>query len=249
MTTTDQRRCLVTGANRGLGLEFARQLSAAGAYGIGACRSPDSAHDLRAVLREGSGLLVQLDVTDDASVTRCEQQVAGDIDALDLLINNAGVDDVPGSAGPLDTLEASALMAVLTVNIIGPALVTRAFTPLLTRSDHAVIVNLTARRGLIDAPMPSGHIGYAISKAGLNMLTAKLAAELGDQGVTVVAISPGWVQTDMGGADAPRTAEESVTSMLHVIERLRPSDSAAILAHDGTPLSSRSVPSDSPTTS
>lgn len=203
---------------------------------IGACRSPDSAHELQAILQGGSGTLVQLDVSDDAAIIKFGQQVAHDLDALDLLINTAGVEDSPASSGPIDTVQASALIAVFTVNTVGPALVTKALTPLLARSGQAVVVNLTSRRGLMEAPVPAGNIGYAISKAGLNMLTAKLAAELSDQAITVVAISPGWVQTDMGGSDAPLTPQESVTSMLHLIDRLRPRDGAAILTHDGTPL-------------
>ena len=99
-----------------------------------------------------------------------------------------------------------------------------------------MVVNLTSRRGLLDPPVGSGNIGYAISKAGLNMLAAKLAAELRDTAITVVALSPGWVRTDMGGPHALLTAQQSVASMLQVIKHLDLSRSGAILGHDGTNL-------------
>jgi NAD(P)-dependent dehydrogenase (short-subunit alcohol dehydrogenase family) len=238
MNPTARRTCLVTGANRGLGLEFTRQLVADGAFVVGACRSPRTARDLQALIDHGTGIVVPMDVTDGASISSAAAEVGRSVPTVDLVVNTAGVEDTPASAGPLIALDRDALLTVLAVNIVGPALVTQAFMPLLGHSQKAVVVNLTSRRGLLDPPVLPGNLGYSISKAGLNMLTAKLAAELRSSAITVLAISPGWVQTDMGGPDAPLTPQESVASMLRVIGTLSHADSGAILGHDGTVLAS-----------
>lgn len=190
MRPSGQHRCVVTGAGRGLGLEFARQLAVRGDFVVGACRSLDSAGDLRAALGVDS-MVVELDVTDARSVSAAVTAVGRDLEAIDLLINAAGVEDSPASGGPLAALERDALISVFAVNVAGPAVVTRAFAAFLGRSDGAVVVNLTSRLGLLDPPVPPGSIGYAISKAGLNMLTVKLASELDATATVVVAISPG----------------------------------------------------------
>lgn len=236
MSPTARRTCLVTGANRGLGLEFTRQLAADGTFVIGACRSPGTARGLRELLDQRTGIVVQMDVTDSASVRAAAAEAGRSQPMVDLVINTAGVEDSPGSSGPLGTLDPGALLTVFAVNIVGPALVTQAFLPLLSRSQKPVVVNLTSRRGLPGPRVPLGNVGYSISKAGLNMLTAKLAAELQPAGITVVAISPGWVQTDMGGPGAPLTPQESVASMLRVIGALHHADSGSIVGHDGTVL-------------
>lgn len=148
------------------------------------------------------------------------------------MINAAGVEDSAGSSGPLGHLEGDALVAIYATNAVGPALVMQAFAGLLARSDHAVVLNLTSSRGALDSAVASGNIGYAMSKASLNMLTRKLALELHRDGTAVVALSPGWVQTDMGGPDAPLSASESVRSMLALTDRLTLADTGAVLDHD-----------------
>ena len=203
---------------------------------MAACRAPGEAAELRELLGPGGGSMVRLDVTDAASVTAAAVSVGRDLTALDLLVNAAGVEDTLASAGPLAALDGEALIAVLRVNVVGPALVTQALAPLLARSSAGVVLNLTSRMGLLEQPMTPGNVGYAISKAGLNMLTAKLAAELAGTAVTVVAISPAWVRTDMGGSDAPLSPQESVAGTLQVAGRIVPTDSGALLRHDGTVL-------------
>jgi NAD(P)-dependent dehydrogenase (short-subunit alcohol dehydrogenase family) len=219
-----------------LGLEFVRQLVARGDHVVAACRAPDQAAELRELLGSGRGSIVRLDVTDAASVTAAAASIGRDLAAIDLLVNAAGVEDTPSSAGPLAALDGDALIAVLRVNVVGPALVTQALATLLARSSAGVVLNLTSRMGLLEQPMRPGNVGYAISKAGLNMLTAKVAVELEGTPVTVVAISPGWVRTDMGGSDAPLSPQESVAGMLQVAGRIGPTDSGALLRHDGTVL-------------
>jgi NAD(P)-dependent dehydrogenase (short-subunit alcohol dehydrogenase family) len=223
---------VITGANRGLGLEFVRQLVARGDFVVGTCRAQARALELRGLLKGGKGLILSLEVSNRPAADAAASEVARRQGAVDLLINAAGVEDSAGSSGPLGQLEGDALEAIYLTNAVGPALVTQAFKRLLARSDQAVVLNLTSSRGALDSAVASGNIGYAMSKASLNMLTRKLALELHRDGTTVVAVSPGWVQTDMGGPDAPLTASESVRSMLALTDRLNLDDTGAVLDHD-----------------
>jgi NAD(P)-dependent dehydrogenase (short-subunit alcohol dehydrogenase family) len=227
-----QRCSVITGANRGLGLEFVRQLVARGDFVVGTCRTPAGARELCGLLTGANGLVLSLEVSNRPAADAAASEVARRRGPVDLLINAAGVEDSAGSSGPLGYLEGDALLGIYVTNAVGPALVTQAFKGLLARSDQAVVLNLTSSRGALDSAVASGNIGYAMSKASLNMLTRKLALELHRDGTTVVALSPGWVQTDMGGPDAPLTASESVRSMLALTDRLTLGDTGAVLDHD-----------------
>ena len=209
-------------------MEFVRQLVARGEDVVGTCRDPASAIELGKL----AGFVVALDVSDQAAAVAAASMVAERLGAVDLLINAAGVEDSVASAGPVGGLESEALVEIYRTNAVGPALVTQAFTELLKRSDRALVLNLTSQRGSLEGAVTLGHIGYAMSKAALNMVTRKLALELQPNGTTVVAISPGWVKTDMGGADAPLTPSESVQAMLALADRLTLSDTGAVLDHD-----------------
>jgi NAD(P)-dependent dehydrogenase (short-subunit alcohol dehydrogenase family) len=221
---------VITGASRGLGFEFARQLAAAGEFVVATCRTPASAAGLRELLA-GGGLILPLEVSDQVAATAAATAVADRVDAVDLLINAAGIEDSAGSSGPVG-LDGDALVQVYRTNAVGPALVTQAFAGLLARSGRAVVLNLTSKRGSLAGPTAPGGIGYAMSKAALNMLTRKLALELYQDRTTVVAMSPGWVQTGMGGHDAPLTPGESVRAMLACAGRLTLTDTGAVLDHD-----------------
>jgi NAD(P)-dependent dehydrogenase (short-subunit alcohol dehydrogenase family) len=230
--TTGRRCCVITGANRGLGLEFARQLVAIGDFVVGMCRSPGSAVELGELLAVSGGMVVPLEVSDAASVLSAASAVGERLGAVDMLINAAGVEDTTGSSGPVGQLNGEALVEVYRINAVGPALVTQAFAGLLARSDRAVVLNLTSNLGSLAGVIAVGNIGYAMSKAALNMLTRKLALDLRQARTTVVAISPGWVQTDMGGPDAPFTSNDSVRAMLGLARRLTIDDTGAVLDHD-----------------
>jgi len=129
---------VITGASRGLGFEFARQLAAAGEFVAATCRTPASAAGLRELLA-GGGLILPLEVSDQAAATA----VAERVDAVDLLINAAGIEDSAGSSGPVGRLDGDALVEVYRTDAVGPALVTQAFAGLLARSGRAVVLNLT----------------------------------------------------------------------------------------------------------
>lgn len=232
-----KRRVLITGANRGLGLELARQCQARGDAVWAGCRAPESAHELQAL----DGVrVVPLDVTQAESVRAFGEAVAAETGGLDLLVNNAGVNAQafgadPAKSGVLD-LDPAHFTAQMDVNAIGPMLVTRALLPLLETPSSALVVNVSSQLGSLARPVSARHdVGYNASKAALNMITSALASALGARGVAAVAIHPGWVQTDMGGAEAPLTAQASAAAMLATFDRLGPADTGRFLNWDGTP--------------
>lgn len=221
---------LVTGANRGLGLEFTRQLLARGERVVATCRQPGRALELTRLAGEYPGHLTVLPLT--LPEARSIAELAREIEAMDLsigvLINNAGA---MASGERFGALQLDALQDAFSTNAAGPVLLTQALAPSLT--DHAKVVNLSSRLGSIAATTAFNTPGYAISKAALNMASRLLSIALAGQGVTVVAISPGWVRTDMGGANAPRAAEQAVADVLRVVDGLTLSDSGRFLGEDG----------------
>jgi len=234
------RRVVVTGANRGLGLEFTRQLLAAGDEVVAAARQPKQADELHKLVSAsgGRGSVVGLDVGDPDSVAAAALQIGERFEAIELLVNNAGIWSAPGqpdraSAGALEDLRPEPVLEVLRVNAVGPILVTQALAPMLAAAGRATVVNLSSGLGSIERATGRGNVAYAMSKAALDMLTRHLAAELRRQGTVVVAVSPGWVSTDMGGPAAPLGPPESVQGILNVIDALTPAQSGCFLDHTG----------------
>ena len=222
-----KKTVLITGANRGLGLEFARQFSEAGWNVIGTSRRPDEATEL-----QGLGVRVlQLDVADPASVDRLATDLEGE--AVDLLINNAGIFPRVNTLSEVDFEEVSRTIAV---NALGPMRVTRALLPNLRRGEARLIVNITSGLGSIADNESGRFYGYRESKAALNMFTRSVAAELSAEGFTAIVISPGWVQTDMGGPNATLEPAQSIAGMRAVIDRLSPADNGTYWNYDGTRL-------------
>ena len=215
------QRVLVTGANRGLGLEFVLQLLARGDRVIATCRQPGRATELTAQAAAHPGHLhvLPLDVTKPASIAELAREAAMLFDGLDLLINNAG-QLVPGER--YGQVAAEHVEASLRGNAIGPLLLTQALTPLLARGSQARVANLSSVIGSIAGTREFRTPSFAISKAALIMATRLLAPALATEGVSVIALHPGWVNTDMGGAQAPLSPPESVAGLLRVIGALTP---------------------------
>lgn len=215
---------LVTGANRGVGLEFARQLLARGDHVVATCRQPGKASALNTLAGQHPGRLhvLPLDVADPKSQAQLANElplVLGD-GRLGLLVNNAGVlhsGERFGKVG-LDILEDS-----FRINAAGPFLLVQALAPLL--ADGARVANLSSELGSIADAGRFGTPSYCISKAAQNMASVLLAHALKDRGIVVVALHPGWVQTDMGGAQATVPAADSVHGLLQVIDGLGQEDS------------------------
>jgi NAD(P)-dependent dehydrogenase (short-subunit alcohol dehydrogenase family) len=221
---TDTRTVLITGANRGIGLEFARQYSEAGWTVIGTARDPETAEELSQLAAK----VVQLDVTDAASVERLAQDLAGT--AIDLLINNAGIQPLMWTLAELDF---DAYEQALAVNTIGPVRVTHALLPQLRAGELRRIVNITTNLSSIADNKEGGFYGYRESKTALNMFTRSLAAELGPEGFICIVLHPGWVRTDLGGPQAPLQVDESVRAMRGVIDRLAPADNGTFQTYSG----------------
>ena len=236
MEKARMRRVLVTGANRGLGLEFTRQLLARGDRVIAACREPAQATALSALADAHPERLHVLSA--DLALTDSVDALAHDaerlFDGLDLLINNAGV-LVPGET--FGNVSAEALQSSLATNAIGPFLLTQALAPLLAKGNRAVVANISSELGSIANTTRVYTPSYAISKAAQNMASVLLAHGLADKNVRVVALHPGWVHTDMGGERAPVSPSDSVRGLLTVIDGLGANGtSARFLDYQGKPL-------------
>lgn len=217
---------LITGANRGLGLEFARQYAAAGWTVVGTARRPAQADDLNALDVE----TLALDVTDRDSIAALAAALEGR--AIDMLINNAGI--FP-RVNEIERVDADDYARTLMVNTLGPVLVTQALMPNLRKGELKRIVNITSQLGSIDMNS-GGFYGYRESKSALNMFTKTLAAELGPDGFICLAIHPGWVRTDMGGASATLSPQESVSAMREVIDNVTADDNGAYRGYNGDPV-------------
>jgi len=210
-STRSSGTVLITGASRGIGKELARQYEAHGWRVIAATRR-------------------ELDATDRAQIASFAARIK---DPIDLLLCNAGIAGKRGTA--LGSFDYDSWEEVLRVNLLGAAAVAEAFVENVAASDRRVIAFMSSRLGSITEA--SGHtLPYATSKAALNMLAKGLSVALGPRGIIVVALSPGWVRTDMGGKGAPLSPEESVRGLRKVIEGLEPGDSGRFLNHDGTPI-------------
>jgi NAD(P)-dependent dehydrogenase (short-subunit alcohol dehydrogenase family) len=220
---------LITGANRGIGLEFARQYAADGWRVIAACRDPAKATALK---RLGEAVSVrQMDVADHASVEALAKELRRE--PIDLLINNAGIYGKSGQR--FGRVDYDDWARVLRINTMGPLRVSECFADHVAQSDRKLIVAITSYMGSI-ADAGGGAYHYGTSKAALNYVCHAMADDLRSRGIVVVAISPGWVQTDMGGRNAPLTVDQSITAMRRTIARLKPSDSGRFLDENGREL-------------
>ncbi|MSP51346.1 MAG: SDR family oxidoreductase [Alphaproteobacteria bacterium] len=229
---------LITGANRGLGLEFARQYAAAGWRIHAGCRSPSRANDLSAIGKQAAGGLTlhKLDVGSFAEIDALAQTLKRE--AIDVLVNNAGIGWPPRA--PHDDFGKTNYdewTDVMRINVLAPMRMCEAFVEAVARSDRKVIAMISSKLGSIELATGDlkDHV-YRSSKAGLNMVTKLVGEYLKEQRVIPVALGPGWVRTDMGGSTAALSPEESVTGMRRVIAGLKPSDAGAFYSYLGEKL-------------
>jgi NAD(P)-dependent dehydrogenase (short-subunit alcohol dehydrogenase family) len=196
---------LVTGANRGIGYEIAKQLGHKGFTVLLGARDEQKG-EIAAARLKAEGVEVQfvlLDITKDESVRQAKEWVEVKYGKLDVLVNNAGII----SQKNLMEVETEEVKKVMETNFYGPMRVNTVFLPLLKKSKKAKIINMSSGMGALD-DLSGGYAGYRLSKAGLNAQTILLANELSGTGIRVFAMCPGWVKTDMGGASAPRSVEQ-----------------------------------------
>jgi NAD(P)-dependent dehydrogenase (short-subunit alcohol dehydrogenase family) len=229
---------LITGASRGIGLELARQLAGRGEVVLGTARRPEEAAELRAI--KGVTVL-KLDVASEASIREMAAGLGGR--GVDVLINNAGISSKTPN---MEACSFAALSEVFVTNSFAPVAVTREVRACL-RAAHAglaaagsgvKVVNITSVLGSMAMHHGGFSYGYCASKAALNMLTQKLSDELAAElpGSCTVALHPGWVQTDMGGPQAPLTVQQAAATIIKTIDGLKPEQTGAYLNTDGTGL-------------
>lgn len=225
---------LVTGANRGLGLEFCRQYAGAGWRVLACCRQPARALDLAALAKQHPGVLIHaLDVADFAAIDR----LAGELkdESIDVLLCNAGVypDNRQNGFGLLDYRR---WLDSFVINAQAPVKLAEAFLPQIARSERKLIAPLSSLMGSMADNSSGGSILYRSSKAALNAAMKSLALDLRSRGISVLILHPGWVQTDMGGPNAPTLPPESVGGMRQVIEAFTPADSGRFVNFRGEAL-------------
>jgi NAD(P)-dependent dehydrogenase (short-subunit alcohol dehydrogenase family) len=214
---------LVTGANRGIGLALTRVLLANGDTVIAACRKPVEAVELRqlALLHSETIDLVKCDVDREQEVVEAAAACRKRRQKLDVIVNNAGIMPEKGDESILK-IDLEMLRLAFDTNTLGAARVIRAFYPMLTQSERPRIVNISSGLGTISTKDDHGYYAYSISKASLNMFTRLISHEFASAGVATVAISPGWVRTEMGGEEAQLSPEESAKSLAETIKRIGP---------------------------
>ncbi len=218
---------LITGAARGLGLDFTRQYAAKG-WKIHACaRSPDGLKGIAGDIHPH-----RLEVTDYDAVTSLAKELSAE--AIDVLICNAGIGGERGSA-PLGEVDPAAWRQIFEVNALAPLMMAQAFVEHVARSSERKLIAISSILGSIANNAGSRYI-YRASKTALNMEWSCLAKDLAPRGIICVALHPGWVQTDMGGGAATLTIEQSVPPMVKTIAALKPSDNGRFLQYDGTEL-------------
>ena len=204
---TEQKIALVTGGNRGIGLEVCRQLAQQGARVVLGSRDPAKGIEAASQL-SSTGLRVearQLDVADVRSIRECMNWIRNDLGRLDILVNNAGIMIEDDDIDPVEELEI--VRNTMQTNVYGALLLSRLAILIMKSRRYGRIVNLSSGMGSL-SEMGAGYIAYRLSKAGINVVTRVLAAESEGMGILVNSVDPGWVQTAMGGRGATRTLQQ-----------------------------------------
>jgi len=228
---------LISGANRGIGLEHARQALAAGSLVIAGCRDPATAKDLRALADEfGPALRIEaLDVESAQSIAALAARLEGV--PVDILVNNAGIygnSDAPSFPGGVPAQSLLGMDYDLwdrthRINVVGPFRMTAALLPNLLAGERKLVVMMSSDLGSIGANTLGTSHAYRTSKAALNMLTRGLAIDLKDQEISFISMAPGWTRTALGGDGGHWSVEESVTQQRAVIDKVGPAESGQFI--------------------
>lgn len=218
---------VITGANRGIGLELTKQYLQAGKHVVAGCRNPDKAEALRQL--GGKLDVVQLDVASAADVDALAAHLQGE--AVEVLVNNAGV--WGGERQGLLDMDYAEWARTLETNVMAPLRVTAALLPNLRRAKRPRVIAISSQMGAF-AMKGTGMYAYRSSKAAISKVMQTLAEELAPDGIIAIPVHPGWVQTDMGGPHAQLPVHESASGLLRLIENLRPDQSGRFWRWDGT---------------
>jgi NAD(P)-dependent dehydrogenase (short-subunit alcohol dehydrogenase family) len=210
-----ERVAVVTGANRGIGFETCRQLAKNKFQVILTSRDAKGKASIEQLQQESLDVLYhQLDLTNPESIAQLAKFIREKFDRLDVLVNNAGIYlDPSGEEGSVFKAKVDTLRETMETNVYGPLMLCQALVPLMKEHNYGRVVNVSSGAGQL-SDMRSGYPGYRISKTALNALTRILANELKDANILVNAVCPGWVKTDMGGSNAPRTPEQGADTIV-----------------------------------
>ncbi|GAB7562655.1 SDR family oxidoreductase [Methylobacillus methanolivorans] len=223
---------LITGANRGLGLEFTKQYAEAGWQVLACCRQPESSEALLQLAMQFKELVSvhQLDVGDFQQIDNLAASLADK--PIDVLLNNAGIyPDSPNQV--FSEADYAAWMEAFRINGVAPFKVAQAFTPHLQQGTLKKLVNMTSKMGSIADNTSGGSYIYRSSKTALNMISKSLSIELAKDGITTLLLHPGWVLTDMGGPNALINTEQSISGLRKVIDQATIADAGKFYAYDG----------------
>jgi NAD(P)-dependent dehydrogenase (short-subunit alcohol dehydrogenase family) len=230
--STTPKTILVTGGNKGIGLEICRQLAHTGHHVILSARSPERGKKAVQDL-EDSGAMVEfleLDTASEESILRASGELKERLSALHVLVNNAAI--LKMWQGTILEVTPEDLRETMDTNLIGPILLTKALLPLLEAGKPSRIINVSSQLGSVKN-MTDGWPSYGISKAALNAATRKLAVALRPRGISVIAASPGWVRTDMGGKSASLSVEQGARNIIKVITDVPPDATNVFLGENG----------------
>lgn len=235
------KRILITGSNRGVGLALVKQyLLQDDTVILATCRNPDKSQELQSLATDNPEqvYIIPLDVIDVESIKNAVQAVGECVDGLDMLINNAGI--LPGGVENRDAnisafgqLDPQAMLRVFEVNSISPIIVTQAFADLLRQGHDARVINVSSDAGSINRRATGCDYSYPSSKAALNMMSRCLSGDLRGDDIIAISVHPGFIQTDMGGANATLTLDEAIPTLVQTLDGLTMADTGQFFNWDG----------------
>jgi NAD(P)-dependent dehydrogenase (short-subunit alcohol dehydrogenase family) len=231
MSTSAASTLFITGANRGIGLEYVKQYAQAGWHVLACCRDPANASALNQLANQYPAVEVYaLDVADFEQIDALARKLHDQ--AIHVLINNAGV----YPPGAFKAMNYQAWERAFKINTMSTLKLAEAFLPNLVKAGHAKLIAMTSKMGSIDDNTSGGEYAYRSSKTALNMVVKSLSIDLSKYGISVAALHPGWVRTDMGGPNGLIDTATSVAGLRHVIQRLDLDHSGQFTAYDGKPI-------------
>ncbi len=223
---------LITGANRGLGLEISKEFLKLGWDVHATCRDPDSALELKAIQKANSDLLniYKLDVSNDSQINELKE-VIGKM-PIDILFNNAGI--YAAKSGEFGTSDRDTWLDSFNINVISPMKIMETFVDNVADSEKKIIANMSSKMGSIEDNSSGGSYAYRSTKTALNTVVMSASHDLKSKDITVLALHPGWVRTDMGGPNGELSVEESAAGILNNLKNASLIDTGSFFDIDGT---------------
>jgi NAD(P)-dependent dehydrogenase (short-subunit alcohol dehydrogenase family) len=227
----------ITGANRGLGLAITQVALSEGDTVFAGCRQPEKSEELKKLKTQyGSHLvLISLDVVSGSSIKEAAALTAKAVPQIDILMNVAGISPGPANA-TLEEVDLEKCREAYEVNVLGPLQITRTFLPLLKKAKNPRVVHFTSGLASLAGKGEGGFYAYGVSKTALNMLSRTMSFDLKKDNITSVVLDPGWVQTDMGGPNAPLKPLEAATPIVKTVKELTMDKSGQFIYNDGKQL-------------